>query len=396
MTILGNGDGIRFTAFGRRIEITRRLGQYGSGQGPTIVAIAGLHGNEPAGVVAVKELLAQLEHFQPNCPGRVIGLAGNLAALQRGVRYIDSDLNRLWRPEFLQNRDHSNGNQHLQHDCSEDRELRELYSQIQHILKTETPPFYFIDLHTTSSLSPPFIPFDDTLSNRRFVQRFPVPGILGIEEYVRGTLLSYLVRYKVVTLGYEAGQHDDPRSVDYHHAMLVMAMMNAGILNRDALPNARNCEKLLKDGCRDTRGFYEIRYRYAIEPDEQFQMLPGFESFHPVRKRQRVATNRHGSVSMPENGQIFMPLYQSQGDDGFFVIRRVPRFWLEMSTNFRRWRLERFIARLPGVRPMDEHAVTLSVNPRIARFLSRQLFHLLGYRRTDSSDSYIQFTRRDG
>lgn len=394
MTLLGTGESSVIEAFGRQIELSRIVGRYGSGGGPTIVVIAGLHGNEPAGVVALHELIGQLKMKRPECRGQIIGLAGNLAALSQARRFIHSDLNRLWLPDLIKKLSEQ-GSNNSHEPCAEHSELRELHSQIVQILRTEQGPFYFIDLHTTSSVSPPFIPFDDTLTNRKFVQNFPVPCVLGIEEFLPGTLLSYLVRFGVVTFGYEAGKHEDPRSVDFHRAILVLAMLQTGMLNRESFPEAQACEQLLREGCRGTSGFYEIRYRYSIRPGERFQMLPGFESFHAVRKKQQLATNLHGVIQAEQSGQIFMPLYQSQGEDGFFLIRRVPRVWLEISKNLRQWRLERVISRLPGVQSLNHDSSTLLVNPSTARFLSRQVFHLLGYRRTDSSGSQIRFTKRD-
>jgi len=360
-----------------------------------VVVIAGLHGNEPAGVVAFQELIEQLSLHKPACCGRIIGLAGNLAALSQGVRYIDSDLNRLWNPEIIQDQCLAADSGSPQ-TCSERRELADLYSHIRRILQEESGPFYFIDLHTTSSKSPPFIPFDDTLMNREFVRQFPVPRILGIEEYLPGTLLSYMVRYDVVAFGYEAGQHHDCRSVDFHLAMLMLTLEKAGVLQRKYFPQIESAEDTLRVGSRGSGGFYEIRFRYSIQPGEEFRMLPGFESFGLIRKSQQVATNRHGFVAVKQSGQMFMPLYQAQGDEGFFIIRRVPRIWLELSKSLRRWRLERILVRLPGVQKATHDGSTLLINPRTARFLSTQIFHLLGYRRTTSRDSLIRFTRRRG
>jgi predicted deacylase len=381
-------------AFARQVEISRVLGEIGSGSGPTIVVTAGLHGNEPAGIFAFIDFLEELRTNSPPLKGKVIGLAGNLAALQKGVRFIDADLNRLWRSETVQSNGCQSG-QPASEPCSELRELRELYAEIKRILATESGPFYFVDLHTTSSVSPPFIPFDDTLSNREFIRRFPVPGILGIEEYLPGTLLSYLLRYGVVAFGYEAGRHDDPRSVEFHRAMLALCLERAGCLDRSYVPQWTQKEELLKSGTKDVGGFYEIRFRYLIDPDEQFSMLPGFKSFQPIHRNQTVAKNKRGQIAARESGQIFMPLYQSQGAEGFFIVRPVHRFWLELSRFLRHWKFDRLLALLPGVRLTEGELQMLVVDRRIARFLTRQVFHLLGYRRHSQEGPVVRFARRE-
>jgi succinylglutamate desuccinylase len=50
-----------------------------------------------------------------------------------------------------------------------------------------------------------------------------------------------------------------------------------------------------------------------------FKMFPGFQNFSPIRKGEPLATDRHGIVYAPNGGCILMPLYQGQGNDGFFI-----------------------------------------------------------------------------
>ena len=71
-----------------------------------MVAIGGIHGNEPAGVRALErlfELLAEEPLINPGFTfkGELLALRGNLEALNQGKRFIDTDLNRIWRPTPL-------------------------------------------------------------------------------------------------------------------------------------------------------------------------------------------------------------------------------------------------------------------------------------------------------
>ena len=92
-------------------------------------------------------------------------------------------------------------------------ELAELFALIQEIIQNQSGPLYFFDLHTTSSQSIPFIPVNDSLINRAFAQQYPLPLILGIEEYIEGPVLSYINELGFVSFGFEGGQHTDPISV---------------------------------------------------------------------------------------------------------------------------------------------------------------------------------------
>ncbi len=385
---------------GRQASIGRRLGAYGSGSGqggePTVVVIAGMHGNEPSGIFAFQELLEELQRTPVALRGRVIGLAGNLPALQQGVRFIDRDLNRVWQTQTPA--EPLTGIRPVWSCDSlilEAKQRDELYAEIRQILGEAAGPCIFVDLHTTSSQSPPFMPFDDTLKNRDFVSQFPVPAVLGLEEFLPGTLLSYLNHYDVVTFGYEAGQHDDPQSIVLHREMLWCALQFAGCLPTSCRSRVEQARSVLRTNSARWLGCYEVLYRYDLQEHDVFRMEPGFSSFQAVRAGQRLATKNAEVVSSPFSGAIFMPLYQSKGNDGFFLIRRFSRFWLWLSRLARHGRAERWLGWLPGVQVQKEDARRILVDPRIARFLSRQIFHLLGYRRSADVDGRVLYVRRD-
>src|SRR6056297_2087102 len=80
-----------------QLRIERFLGDLGGpATGPVLVAVAGLHGNEPAGVHALRRVVSRIERDQIRLRGRFVALAGNTRALERNVRYFDLDLNRAW------------------------------------------------------------------------------------------------------------------------------------------------------------------------------------------------------------------------------------------------------------------------------------------------------------
>lgn len=378
----------------RTIEAARIIGRYGSGNGPVVVVTAGLHGNEPSGVFAAADVLQRLQQDGIDLQGRFIGLLGNTRALGAGLRQIDRDMNRIWSGAEISRLLEGNAEQAAQ-SSSEAREAMELHQVIMTILDEETGPFYFLDLHTTSSQSSPFVPFDDTLKNRDFARKFPVAGVLGIEEYLPGTLLSYLTRFNVVTLGYEAGQHVDPMSVDSHRALIWLALQQAGCLASDCGVDFPAEHRLLEQRAGDLTGFFDVRFRYGISEGEQFRMLPGFRNFAPVKKGQHLADNSSGPIRANFGGRILMPLYQSSGSDGFFLVRKIAPFWLTLSRWLRRGRYERWLALLPGVQWAADDPDTLIVDTRIARFLASEIFHLLGYRRSRVEGNKIRFSRRE-
>jgi predicted deacylase len=79
------------------IETDRIIGHIkGSQPGPTLIFVGGIHGNEPSGVFAIRQVFQELEENKTIINGSIYGLAGNLWALERGERYHKKDLNRLW------------------------------------------------------------------------------------------------------------------------------------------------------------------------------------------------------------------------------------------------------------------------------------------------------------
>src|SRR6056297_1510094 len=82
----------------------RIIGNYTSNiKGPLIFVTAGVHGNEPSGVKALEKVFRELKNTKPEIKGRIIGLKGNVAALKKGQRYIDEDLNRTWKEDDIKN-----------------------------------------------------------------------------------------------------------------------------------------------------------------------------------------------------------------------------------------------------------------------------------------------------
>ena len=361
----------------------RRLGSYGGDTaGPLVIGIGGMHGNEPAGVFALQDVLRSLHSRRLPFRGKLLALTGNRAALARGCRYIDEDFNRLWGSERLEGEDGQRAE-----PTSEEQEQRELLTAIETALAQRQGPAVFLDLHTTSAAGQPFVVIGDSLLNRRFAFGLQAPVILGLEEQLEGTLLNYLSEQGHVSIGFEGGQHASPSAVENHTAAIWSVLTTASCLRpQDASertpPEQPVCPVL------------EIRYHHLLQANDDFVMEPGFTNFQSVRRGQLLARDRHGQICAPESGQILMPLYQGQGADGFFLVRTVRRFWLRLAVRLRRLRLERLLPLLPGVRRHPDQAATLVVEPRIARWFVMEIFHLLGFRKKRQQAGKLLVSRR--
>ncbi len=378
-------------ALQQSLEVDRIIGHIrGSQPGPTLVFIGGIHGNEPAGVFALKRVLDELQAKNIPIKGNIYALGGNLWALEKGKRYDEQDLNRLWTSENMMHI--GNGDPNI---INEDvAQQVALYQIIQKIMMTHQGPFYFMDLHTTSSKTVPFLTVNDSLLNRKFTMQYPVPMILGIEEYLNGPLLSYINELGYIAFGFEAGQHDDPESFKRHIAFTYLTLIFTGCASKNDVDYPYYF-KILSKNTLNYRNIYEIFWRYEIQNGEAFAMKPGFINFQKIKKGETLATSNGNTIISHKNGKIFMPLYQKQGDDGFFVIKRTPKFFLKLSAALRMIRFDRILAILPGVQWKSDTKDTLLVDLRIARFFTRQFFHLLGYRSKTIDRTHLRMKNRE-
>ncbi len=378
-------------ALKQEIEIDRVIGNIqGNQPGPTLIFVAGIHGNEPAGVFALKRVCDFITSSEIDIKGNIFFVAGNLNALKKGIRFQHEDLNRVWtkgRMELLPDK----MEQSESHEVAEQIEINNL---LREILKSNTGPFYFFDIHTTSSETIPFLTVNDSLLNRAFTSQYPIPIILGIEEYLNGPILSYMNAQGYVAFGFEAGQHDDLASIENAEAFSYLSMIFTGNLPQDSV-NFQHFFNLLAKNTGDVRDIYEIFFRYGVKENEAFKMEPGFYNFQRVQKKQLVATSNGKEIRARKNGRIFMPLYQNQGSDGFFAIRKIKSLFLNISTKLRKYKLDRILVFLPGVRWLDERQSALVINKSIARFLAKQLMHLLGYRSIEYGEKYYLAYNRE-
>lgn len=381
-------------ALDEEILVDRYIGKFeGDPSKPTIVAIGGIHGNEPSGVFALNKVCDHILNRDIKLNGSFYALSGNLCALPMGRRYCDVDLNRIWTSDHISKLESSpdlNGTAR-----KEDFQMHELLVEIKKIVARAKGELYFIDLHTTSSQSCPFIPINDTLANRNFAQKFPVPTVLGIEEFLEGPLLSYINEIDHIALGFEGGQHDEKDAIKHHIAFMSLVLLYAGLVKKGDMPQYETFVTSLSEAGKKERSIYEIRERFGVENAELFEMESGYKSFDLIYKGQKLATYNGKQINASEGGKIFMPLYQKQGDDGFFIIRRISPFWLNLSSILRRIRFESVLILLPGVKRDPQNDKTLIIDRRIARFMSVQLFHLLGYRMKQREEFNFRFTRRE-
>lgn len=356
---------------------------------PLVIFIGGIHGNEPMGVRALIHVFDEIEKKQIHLEGTMLGLAGNLEALKLQKRFLQHDLNRIWDDQRV------NSKENIGDLTLENKELQALWQLInKHIEGHKSDRICIFDLHTTSSDSVPFITINDTLSNRQISKQIPVPTIFGIEEFLSGPLLSYINELGYNALGFEGGQHDSEEALLNHIAFIWLALAVKGLLSFDH-QNVTEAKKRLMSVSQEPYKFFEIIYRQHIEENDLFEMQRGFNNFQTISTGERLGELNSRFLSSEWNARIFMPLYQPQGNDGYFIIRPISKWVLWLSKYMRHYELERFLLWLPGITMVDGKKHILKVNLKVAKFKSKEVFHMLGYRQKVYSKDSITFIRRE-
>lgn len=290
----------------------RIIGKYSANkQGPLLFVTAAVHGNEPSGVTALQRVFAELEKTKPEISGTLLGILGNKEALDKNRRYVDEDLNRTWTKENVEKG---------KTDTSEKREMHEIIDLLEKYPEKDFSKRYFLDCHTTSSDSLPYISVQEVNDNDQWAHIFPTYIVRGFSDIVDGAIDQYLSRIGITGFVFEAGQHEKKSSVENHEAMIWLALSEACDLDLEKISCYPGCVNRLKE---DTPGqkTFKIIYRHGLEKEDDFTMEPGYKNFQKIEKGELLARQNGKDIKSEWDARIFMPLYQSQGNDGFFVIK---------------------------------------------------------------------------
>ncbi|MFK7908567.1 MAG: succinylglutamate desuccinylase/aspartoacylase family protein [Chitinophagales bacterium] len=301
----------------------RIIGNYTHHQdGPLLIVMGAIHGNEPAGVKALQAVLNQLKKWKLPILGEFIGLVGNLRALSQQKRYLKADLNRQWGMENVIRIQNAANHELLKEEDLEQKELLELLTELLPTDKNRRR-VVLLDLHTTSAEGVAYTIATSIGASRTLAENLGVPVILDLDRAVSGTTLNYFSEMELESFCFEAGQHDDEDSVRRTVSAIWQMLVHVGCIESSQLPLFDEHKTVLHDLGKKLARTVRYKYRHAIQPRDRFRMIAGFDNFQPIQKGQLLAHDREGAVYAPFSGIMLMPLYQAQGKDGFFIVEEV-------------------------------------------------------------------------
>ena len=305
-------------------QMDRVIGKYiGSSPGPMFLVIGAMHGNEPAGVEAIKMLFRELAlepHHNPDfkVKGSILGIIGNLQAYQKHVRYINKDLNRSWTSNNVSIALNPNAKQ-----TDETVEIGEVLKVVKaHVREVEPTEIFVLDIHTTSSKGGIFSIASQDQKSLELAQTMHAPVVTEMLHGLSGTSIHFFrgenMGIKTTALTFEAGQHSDILSPGRAYAAIVNCLKAIGCVRAQDVENRH--DKVLIEFSKNLPKITKLTYKYPIEDGAQFKMVPGFISFDQIHKGQLLAYDKGQKVHAPDSGLILMPLYQEQGEEGFFIV----------------------------------------------------------------------------
>jgi succinylglutamate desuccinylase len=310
-------------------DVSRRLvcRIKGSSPGPMLLVIGGLHGNEPDGLQAMRAVAARLEGcFGDGDPGAggasthlrgdVVMLAGNLPALEQGRRFLERDLNRGWRSDRIAalRRSRAAGPPGV-----EDLEQLELAAAIEAAASSARGRIHAVDLHATSADGVPFVMATEREEDRALARLLPLPLVLGLLETVEQTLAMYLVQRGCVVLAVEGGQRARDSSAANLEAILWLLLAGIGLLDPEEVPGLDEHRRRLEHARAGLPRRIRVHHRHAVRRGDGFRMEPAFTNIQRVSRGQLLARCSEGEIRAAEEGYVVLPVYQPQGDDGFFL-----------------------------------------------------------------------------
>ncbi len=289
--------------------------------------MAGMHGNEHAGVLALETVFALLDREPLVNPdflykGRLLGLIGNWRAYTEGKRFIVKDLNRQWTPENVLR---IRSAEPAQLD-SEDQDLLEILQLVEaEIADCQPAQVVMLDLHTTSASGGIFAIATDSAESIRIASSLHAPVITGLMRGIRGTTLHYFTNENfhvpIAAAAFEAGQHQDPLSVNRSIAAVINCMRSIGAVRPEDVENRH--DEILVEYSKNLPKIADLIKVHSIKAGDDFAMRPGYQNFQPVVQGELLAHDRHGEIHSPADALILMPLYQPQGSDGFFLVKKI-------------------------------------------------------------------------
>ncbi len=263
----------------------------GGKPGPISVIMAGVHGNEPCGVKAVDKILSILK--QKIIKGKVIFLLGNPLALKEEKRFVDANLNRMFKsiPKY-------------------DEKFSYEYHRAKFLMSVLDQADALLDLHSTRNPSKPYA-FVERLNqgNKLVLSNLPVEiskVVFAANDFHPGCSEGYMYQNGKIGICVECGQHEDPSSVRVAETSILTFLNSRGHFIG---------EPKLKDYAREFFCFSEIYFTKV-----NFTPKKVFPDFTYVKKGTIIGIDGNEKVKAQKNSYVLFVVAHNEPNKEAFVL----------------------------------------------------------------------------
>lgn len=258
--------------------------------GPTSIILAGVHGNETCGPQAFDLLLPTLKLDS----GTVIFAYGNPKAIESSQRFVESNLNRMFKPN----------NQLSDTDLSSYE-----YSRAQVIKQYLDLADALLDIH--ASFTPKSRPFLICEPNsRKVTQYLPFDLVVsGFDTFEPGGTDYYMNQKGSLGICAECGYLSDPKSTDIAIASISAFLKACGHLSNDLGTRSQSHLKI---------------YQLYLTKTSSFKLNQPFSDFQCLKKGQIIGLDGNCPVLAPIDSQIlFARNRQAVGEEAFLLGKEI-------------------------------------------------------------------------
>jgi len=250
-----------------------------------VVVIGAEHGNEPAGVKAIARLHDLIGSGDWQVNSSILGLIGNPRALEKGVRFIDENLNRAFGRSTP--------------GTYEDARAKEIARWLTDV-KARFAQAYVIDLHSVS-VGETRIAIVMDAERALFASAVsPIPfKLIAPGDIIPGTLLGFAESIGMIGLVVECGNHSSPQGETVAMEHIERLLGHVGALSSKT---SSFLDRITFEG--DVRT-YELTE--AIRPSEGFAWSIPVSSELSLKTGQEYARDPMGPRTAPYDCYIIMP-----------------------------------------------------------------------------------------
>lgn len=245
-------------------------------EGPHVVLVSLIHGNEYAGAIILADLLRS--GFKPLCGKLTIGFA-NLAAFKlfdpdnpTASRYIDEDMNRVWDDFMLFGMRHSA-------ELDRAREIRPLIDSADILL----------DLHSMHWPSEPLLLCGTSTNGRALGLELCTPRLVVADAgHVGGKrLIDYghfteNSRKKATAILLEAGLHWQPQTIQQSQNTVLALLHHTGMINKPIRTTTSRFATVVKTVTARTNRFQFVRDFRGGDIIENAGTLIAYDGDHKI------------------------------------------------------------------------------------------------------------------